>query len=665
MKKFSRILIANRGEIARRIQKTIQKLHIESLVVYSNPDRDSPFVKEAKEAYPLDGFDAKDTYLSIEKIMKIALSSKVDAIHPGYGFLSENTSFAREVEKSGIIWIGPSSTAIQSMGDKIESRKKMISIGVPVIPGFDGDLRDDIALLEEAKKIGFPVMIKASAGGGGRGLRKVFSEKDFFSELASARRESINFFSNDTVFLEKLILNPRHIEVQVFGDSQGNVLHLYDRDCSIQRRNQKILEEAPAPNISATTREKMYGTAIQAAKSIQYTNAGTVEFVMDENENFYFLEMNTRLQVEHPVTEKITGLDLVELQIRIAEGFSIFESLPEGKVPPCKGSAIELRICAEEGTKPATGTIHYYTEEGISRVDSGVEAGNSISIYYDSMIAKIISFAETRDLCIQESIQNLNQFILLGVPINDTLLNSILKSPVFQTGIPNTGFFETYLSNLPEPDLQISLCLCIASLIHSIRVHDLVGRAFSEIHFRPSIQEKCYVSDSESLQEFTKWVLFDKEYSVRKEKDTYCIQSQGEETFFSLPEPTLLEKNKIHFRNRSPINYARYGSHIFLKIDSRYVSLFLGSESNFTNSKNSNNIQSPMPGKIIAIYGKPGDTVLEGDPLVSIESMKMENIIRSDRNCTIQEIFFQEGDQISSEDTLILLNTQISNEKEK
>jgi 3-methylcrotonyl-CoA carboxylase alpha subunit len=656
MKKFSKILIANRGEIARRIQKTIQRLQIHSVVIYSDPDIDSPFVKEAKEAYPLSGSDAKETYLSFEKILKIAQSSGADAIHPGYGFLSENSSFAREVEKTGIAWIGPSSTAIQAMGDKIESRKKMISIGVPVIPGFHGEHGEDFALLEEAKKIGFPVMIKASAGGGGRGLRKVFSEKDFFSELASARRESMNFFSNDTVFLEKLIVNPRHIEVQVFGDSQGNIVHLYDRDCSIQRRNQKILEEAPAPRISNTTREKMYATAIQAARSIQYTNAGTVEFVMDEKENFYFLEMNTRLQVEHPVTEKITGLDLVELQIRIAEGFSIFESLPEGKVPPSKGSAIELRICAEEGTKPAIGTIHYFSIEGTSRIDSGVEAGNTVSIYYDSMIAKIISYAETRDLCIQESMQNLDQLTLLGVPINDTLLRSILKNPVFQTGIPNTGFFEAHLLDHPEPEVQIPLCLCIASLIHSIRVHDLVGRAFSEIHFQPTIPKKCYVSDSASLQEFTKWILFGKEYSVRKEKDSFCIQCQGEEIFFSLPEHTILEKNIIHFKNSNPIYFARYGAQIFLKIDSMYVSLSLGSESNSSNSKNSNTIQSPMPGKIIALYGKPGDQISEGDPLVSIESMKMENIIRSERNCTIKEIFFQVGDQISSEDTLIVLH---------
>lgn len=656
MKKFSKILIANRGEIARRIQKTIQKLQIASVVIYSDPDRDSPFVKEANEAYPLNGSDARETYLSIEKIIKIALSSGVDAIHPGYGFLSENTAFAIEVEKSGITFIGPSSNAIQSMGDKIESRKKMISIGVPVIPGFHGELKEDFALLEEAKNIGFPIMIKASSGGGGRGLRKVFSEKDFFLELASARRESISFFSNDTVFLEKLILNPRHIEVQVFGDSQGNVIHLYDRDCSIQRRNQKIVEEAPAPQISSATREKMYSTAIQAAKSIHYTNAGTVEFVMDENENFYFLEMNTRLQVEHPVTEKITGLDLVELQIKVAEGSSIFESLPEGKIPPSKGSAIELRICAEEGIKPATGTIHYYSKEGDFRIDSGVESGNSISIYYDSMIAKIISFGETRDLCIQESIQNLSQLTLLGIPINDNLLNSILMNPVFQTGIPNTGFFETYLSNLHEPEVPIALCLCVASLIHSIRVHDLLGRAFSEIHFQPNIPEKCYVSDSASLEEFTKWILLGKEYSVRKEKDSFYIQGQGKETFYTLPEYTLLEKNKIHFKNRSPIYFARYGIHIFLKLDTQYVSLSLGRESTFSNSKNSNTIQSPMPGKIIALYGKPGDQISEGDPLVSIESMKMENIIRSERNCTIQEIFFQVGDQISSEDTLILLN---------
>jgi 3-methylcrotonyl-CoA carboxylase alpha subunit len=655
MKNISKILIANRGEIAKRIIRTTKALNIPSVAIYSIPDRLSPFVKAADEAFPLNGYESKETYLSIDKILKIASESGATAIHPGYGFLSENADFAREVENAGFKFIGPSSYAIQSMGDKVESRKKMLSIGVPIIPGYDGGATDENLLLEEAKKIGFPVMIKASAGGGGRGMRRVFFEKDFFHELAAAKRESKNFFSNDTVFIEKLILNPRHIEVQVFGDSQGNVIHLYDRDCSIQRRNQKIIEEAPAPNLKETTREKMYECAIKAALAIQYTNAGTVEFVLDENEDFFFLEMNTRLQVEHPVTEMITGLDLVELQIKIADGFSIFEALPNGNVPSKKGSAIELRICAEEDTKPVTGTIHYFGIEGSSRIDSGVESGNSVSIYYDSMIAKVISYAETRHDCVLQSIHDLNNLIILGLPINDHLLNSILNHDVFQNGSPNTGFFEKYVSNSLPQKQDIPLFMSIACFITSIRVHDLMDRAFREIHFQPKTLEKCYISDPSTIQEFVRFTLNGIDYSVKKEKSSYLIQTPEKETYITLPEIYLIEKNVLHFKDLGKIYYVRYGVHIYIKIGSQYVALTLSSDLNTNNNKNSNNVHSPMPGKIIAIYSKIGDTISEGDPIISIESMKMENIIRSEKSCQIEDIHFQIGDQISPEDTLVTL----------
>jgi 3-methylcrotonyl-CoA carboxylase alpha subunit len=655
MKNISKVLIANRGEIASRIIRTTKALNIPSVSIYSIPDRLSPFVREADEAFPLNGYESKETYLSINKILKIAFESGATAIHPGYGFLSENADFAREVENAGIKFIGPSSYAIQSMGDKVESRKKMLSIGVPIIPGYDGGTSDENLLLEEAKKIGFPVMIKASAGGGGRGMRRVFSEKDFFHELAAAKRESKNFFSNDAVFIEKLILNPRHIEVQIFGDSQGNVIHLYDRDCSIQRRNQKIIEEAPAPNLKDTTREKMYESAIRAATSINYTNAGTVEFVLDENEDFFFLEMNTRLQVEHPVTEMITGLDLVELQIKIAGGSSIFEALPNGKVPSKKGSAIELRICAEEETKPVTGTIHYFGIEGSPRIDSGVESGNSVSIYYDSMIAKVISFAETRSDCIWKSIQDLNNLVILGLPINDHLLNFILNHDVFQNRSPNTGFFEEYVSNYLPQKQEIPLYVCIACFITSIRVHDLIDRAFREIHFQPKTLEKCYVSDSSTIQEFVKFTMSGKEYSVKKEGDLYLIKTRGNETFTNLPEIYLIEKNVLHIRELGKVYFVRYGVHIYIKIGTQYVELTLSSDLNIGSNRNSNSVHSPMPGKIIAIYTKIGDTLSEGDPIISIESMKMENIIRSEKSCQIEDIHFHIGDQISPEDTLVTL----------
>lgn len=447
MRSIRTILIANRGEIARRIIRTCNRLQIRTVAIYSDADRGAPYVNEATVSHRLKGYESRDTYLNIPRILEIAEEESVDAIHPGYGFLSENADFARSVEEKGIRFIGPGADAISIMGIKVESRKKVISVGVPIVPGYDGE-----DFKTGAGELGYPVLIKASAGGGGRGMRKVYSEDELFTQLEGAKREALSFFANDSVFLEKLILSPRHIEVQIFGDEYGNTIHLYDRDCSIQRRNQKIIEEAPAPNLSEDVRQKLYEYACRAASSIGYVNAGTVEFVLDESQNIYFLEMNTRLQVEHPVTEAITGLDLVELQIRIAGGESLKDIFPNGTVPMKKGSAIELRVCSEEGfldSKPGSGRIHLFQYSGDSRLDSGVETGNTISIYYDSMIAKLISFGDTREDALQNSLDNLKKLIILGIPTNLKLLKSILSHDVFQNSKMNTGFIENYIS---EPD---------------------------------------------------------------------------------------------------------------------------------------------------------------------------------------------------------------------
>ena len=659
MQKIEKILISNRGEIATRIIKTCKRLQIKTVAIYSEADSNYPFVKEAEEAIPLIGSESKETYLNIDKIISIARQTKCDAIHPGYGFLSENSNFAEEVKKAGLIFIGPHHSAIFAMGDKVESRKKMKSINVPVVPGFDGIVSSDTQLLEEAKKIGFPVMIKASAGGGGRGMRKVFSEKEFFTDLESARREAKNFFSNDSVFIEKYIVNPRHIEVQIFGDTKGNVIHLYDRDCSIQRRNQKVVEEAPAPNISDKTRNEIYNTAISAGKCINYTNAGTVEFVMDENENFYFLEMNTRLQVEHPVTEMITGLDLVELQIRISEGFSIYEILPDGKVPEIKGSAIELRICAEEGlidSKPSSGNIRYlnFSENERARFDTGVVTGNNVSIYYDSMIAKLISYSESRNTTIERAMTNLKALIILGLPTNHLLLDRILSHSEFREGKVNTGFLEKNIhpSNTKN-DILFYLSIC--AVIHSIKIHDLMGRAFSEIHFEPKILDKCYVSDSFEIKNTLKIKHENIVYSIYKENDIFYITHDNEKYHYVLPRISLLNENNILLENSEKVYFCKYGLNIYLQKNCIKETFQILTESNSSKSKNSGNIQSSMPGKIISIHVKKGDTVNEGDPLISIESMKMENIIRAEINAKVEDIFFSVNNQINTEETLMIL----------
>jgi 3-methylcrotonyl-CoA carboxylase alpha subunit len=659
MQKINKILISNRGEIASRIIKTCKRLEIKTVAIFSDVDKNYSFVKDADQAIPLLGSESKETYLNIEKIISIAIETKCNAIHPGYGFLSENSNFAEEVEKAGLIFIGPHHNAIFAMGDKVESRKKMKSINVPVVPGFDGVTTSDTQLLEEAKKIGFPVMVKASAGGGGRGMRKVFSEKDFFTDLESARREAKNFFSNDSVFIEKYIVNPRHIEVQIFGDNKGNVVHLYDRDCSIQRRNQKVIEEAPAPNISDKTRNEIYNTAISAGKCINYTNAGTVEFVMDENENFYFLEMNTRLQVEHPVTEMITGLDLVELQIRISEGYSIYDILPDGKVPEKKGSAIELRICAEEGlldSKPSSGTIRYlnFSEKDGTRFDSGVVAGNNVSIYYDSMIAKLISYSESRSLTIEKSLNNLKALIVLGIPTNHLLLDKILNHSEFKDGKANTGFLEKNI-HPSNTNKELLFYLSICAVIHSIKIHDLTNRAFSEINFEPKTLKKCYISNPFEIKNTLKIKHGNLIYSIYKDNDIFYISQDKEEFTFVLHKISLINENDILFENGERIYFCRYGLNIYLQKESIKETFQILTESNSSKSKNSGIIQSPMPGKIISIHVKKGDTVNEGDPLISIESMKMENIIRAKINAKVEDIFFSANNQINSEETLMIL----------
>lgn len=652
MKSIKRILIANRGEIARRIIKTCHKLGITTISIYSDPDYFSPYVKESDESFPLSGSESRETYLNMDKIIHIATLAKVDAIHPGYGFLSENAEFAKKVISAGFLFIGPTPESILAMGDKVESRKKMSSIGVPVVPGYNGSTN----LLEEANKMGYPVLIKASAGGGGRGMRKVFSEKEFTEQLESAKREAFNFFSNDSVFLEKLIINPRHIEVQIFGDNFGNHIHIYDRDCSIQRRNQKIIEEAPAPNLPDNIRSKLHEYAILAAKSINYINAGTVEFILDINQNIYFLEMNTRLQVEHPVTECITGLDLVELQIRIANGESLNNILPNG-VPPINGSAIELRICAEEGiheTKPGTGRVHYLSFGGNGRLDSGVETGSIVTIFYDSMIAKLITHNKSRILAINESINNLSQLIILGIPTNHILLFNILSHESFKAEKMTTGLIESLtIKGSSISDESLNYFLCTTHLICSIRIHDISVRAFSDIHFRKSYKEKCYVPNNEYLSKETDYLFNKEKYKVKKNGNVYKIDSASRESEFVLPEIEYIHENSINFKNGSHIFFKKYGDKIFIQngIDSIFISIYTEMGSNI--KSNSNFISSTMPGKITSIHVNVGDLVSEGDPLLTIESMKMENILKAERDATIKEILFGAGSQITVDDILI------------
>jgi acetyl-CoA carboxylase, biotin carboxylase subunit len=441
-----KILIANRGEIALRIIRTCQEMGIETVAIYSEADKEMPFVKAASKATCIGEPPVNQSYLQAEKILKIAESEKVDGIHPGYGFLSENAEFAESALKARITFIGPKPKTIKVMGDKIVSRQTMEQAGVPVVPGSGFSLITVEEACNLAEEIGYPVMLKASSGGGGIGMVLCENEQALIKSYASTRSRAMTYFGSDDVFIEKYIEDARHVEIQIFGDNQGNIVHLFERDCSIQRRHQKVLEESPSPALSDKVRQKMYETAVKAARAVDYTNAGTIEFIVDHNENFYFLEMNTRLQVEHPVTEMITGLDLVKWQILVARG----ERLPFKQTEIISsGHAIEFRIYAEDpvGFLPSPGkitTLSWGEMEHV-RIDSGYEQGGTVTPYYDPMIAKCIFHGETRSVALAAAKEFLKRVKIEGIKTNVALFNNILANEDFQNGLYTTSFLTKKL----------------------------------------------------------------------------------------------------------------------------------------------------------------------------------------------------------------------------
>jgi acetyl-CoA carboxylase, biotin carboxylase subunit len=441
---MQKILIANRGEIALRIIKTCKEMDIETIAIYSDADSEMPFVREATKAVRIGEAPVNKSYLRADLILEIAVQEKVDAIHPGYGFLSENAAFAAQVIEQGIKFIGPSPKTIELMGDKIVSRNTMMNAGVPVVPGSSLGVVNEEEACELAKTIGYPVMLKASGGGGGIGMIRCEDEQALIKSFTSTKTRAKNYFGSDEVFIEKCIENGRHIEVQVFGDHYGNIVHMFERDCSVQRRNQKVIEESPSPFLSAVTKEKMFETAILAAKSVNYINAGTIEFIVDEEENFYFLEMNTRLQVEHPVTESITGLDLVEWQILVAREEKLPLLQPEIKR---NGHAIEFRLYAEDPVTflPSPGkitSIEWPTTIN-ARIDSGYESGQVVTPFYDPMIAKCIVFGENRTETLLNAQAFFEKFNLEGIKTNADLFREILKDEDFKKGNYTTAFLST------------------------------------------------------------------------------------------------------------------------------------------------------------------------------------------------------------------------------
>ena len=440
-----RLLVANRGEIAVRIQRTAQRMGITTIAIYSEVDRYAPHVEMAHERYFLGGNTPAETYLNIEKILAIAREARADAIHPGYGFLSENPAFAKAVTEAGMIFIGPSAEAMARLGNKVAAKQLAQSVGVPLVPGTASAVSGQAAL-QAAETIGFPLLIKAAAGGGGKGMRKVLNPADFPEALQRAQSEAQSAFGDPSVFLEKYIEKPRHVEIQILADLHGNAVYLFERDCSIQRRHQKVIEEAPAPNLSPQTRTAMGEAALRLIQAAGYTQAGTVEFIVDANENFYFLEVNTRLQVEHPVTEMITGLDLVEWQIRIAQGELL--EFSQADLQP-RGHAIEARIYAEDprhGFLPSTGLLYKYQLPASPhlRIDNGYEEGSIVPLYYDPLLAKVIAWGETRSEAIARLQTALQNFIIIGVEHNIDFIQFVLRHPAFVQGQMHTHFVEDY-----------------------------------------------------------------------------------------------------------------------------------------------------------------------------------------------------------------------------
>ena len=446
---MKKVLIANRGEIARRVIRTLKKMNIKSIAIYSDADKEAPHVLEADQAFYVCESPSSESYLRQDRIIEICKSENIDGVHPGYGFLSENAEFANKLKAIGVKLIGPSAASMDVMGDKLKAKQAVKSFNVPLVPGVDEAISDIQGAKAIAKEIKYPILIKASAGGGGKGMRLVNAEEEFEEQMQMAQNEARSSFGNDAVFIEKFVEKPRHIEIQVFADQFGNVVYLFERECSIQRRHQKVVEEAPSSILSESLRAKMGEAAISVCRSCEYEGAGTVEFLMDADLNFYFLEMNTRLQVEHPVTEEITGLDLVEWQIRIARGEKLPKSQDELKI---NGHAIEIRVYAEDslnGFVPDIGRLNKYVRPkgpGI-RVDDAFEEGMDIPIYYDPMIAKLVVWAENRDECIQKCIDAVNEYQIAGVKTTLDFGLFVLKHAAFRSGDFDTNFIKTHVPN--------------------------------------------------------------------------------------------------------------------------------------------------------------------------------------------------------------------------
>ncbi|XP_077344021.1 methylcrotonoyl-CoA carboxylase subunit alpha, mitochondrial [Lithobates pipiens] len=665
--KIEKVLIANRGEIACRVMRTAKKMGVQSVAVYSEADRNSMHVSLADEAYLIGPAASQQSYLAMDKIMRVAKSSCAQAIHPGYGFLSENTEFAELCKKENIIFIGPPSSAIRDMGIKSTSKSIMSAAGVPIIEGYHGEEQSDQHLQEQARRIGYPVMIKAVRGGGGKGMRIARSEEEFVEQLESARREARKSFNDDVMLIEKFVDNPRHVEVQVFGDQHGNAVYLFERDCSVQRRHQKIIEEAPGPGISPEVRRKLGEAAVKAAKAVNYVGAGTVEFIMDSQQNFYFMEMNTRLQVEHPVTEMITGTDLVEWQLRVAAGERIPVTQEEITL---SGHAFEARIYAEDPNSnfmPGAGPLlHLSTPPAdlYTRIETGVRQGDEVSVHYDPMIAKLVVWAKDRQAALTKLRYCLRQYNIVGLSTNIDFLLSLSGHPAFEAGDVHTSFIPQHYNELFPPKKGISnqmLCQAALGLIlkeqiltHEFNVHweDKFSPFASGSGRRINISYTRNLTLLDGDNKVDLKINYNRDGSFDMQVQDKVLNVSGEllneggMTFLRCSVDGTLCKSKLVIIDNT--------IHLFSMEDSVQLGIpvpkFL---SEVSTSGSQGGAVAPMTGTIEKVFVKAGDKVEAGDPLMVMIAMKMEHTIRAPKAGTIKKVHFKEGVQASRHAPLV------------
>ncbi len=638
---FRKILIANRGEIARRIMRTARRLGFGVVAVYSDADAGALHVREADEAVRIGEAAPAQSYLNIAAIIAAAKLSGADAVHPGYGFLAENEDFARACRDAGLVFIGPSPEAIKAMGNKAGAKEIMLAAGVPCVPGYQGADQSDATMLAEANKIGFPVMIKAVAGGGGRGMRLVADASAFADSLRSARSEAQSAFGDAAVILERAIVDPRHIEIQVFGDTFGNAIHLGERDCSVQRRHQKLIEEAPSPAVSPELRARMGGIAVRAIKSIGYAGAGTLEFLLDPGGEFYFMEMNTRLQVEHPVTEAITGLDLVELQLRVASGEPLGVEQEDIEF---SGHAIEVRLCSEDAAHdfmPQSGRMALWRMPEALRVEHALQSGCEISPFYDSMIAKLVSHGATRDEARRKLVSGLEQTAAFGVTTNQAFLAACLRHSVFASGEATTAFIGNHrdelLAQRKDPASEAALAALLLYVTDPFAPPWRSGRSLAATFPVPARVELDHgIHDLEIARERDGAYVAGRDGDKHRFEigefgcDTVCFRSGGlaeKATFFR-------DGDRLYILHRGVTTSVRD-----LTRSAPAAAAATGSDGK---------VRAAMNGRVVAVLVKAGERVAAGQPVMTLEAMKMEHVHAAPVAGTISAIDVAEGEQVTT-----------------